>query len=223
MAGQVAAAARRRQGAWRPEAAALLVAQVERFAAQVRHRIVMPWRQAEFMGVLLPGISLAAFRHHAAELRVGDDVRPWQRRALAGAGGNHIFLAVRCEATQAIHQDQVVRQRHARCRIPLKRFAARLRQQWRHAQRRRHAALQLLGQGAALVAQDGARHGLQQHTVFRRNAFGRPHENAARPVDGLRIKAGGDQPHDLVVQRLRYPERSSYQITRSTTSPFRRQ
>jgi hypothetical protein len=64
---------------------------------------------------------------------------------------------------------------------------------------------------------------LQQDAVFVGDLVGQAHEDAAGPVDGLRIDAGGDQAHDLVVQQLAVAGWSSYQITRSTTSPFRRQ
>ena len=63
MAGPVGHRTARREGRRRPEVAAFLVAQVDRLAGRRTDRIAAPGRQAEFMGILVPGVGDAAFRH----------------------------------------------------------------------------------------------------------------------------------------------------------------
>ena len=151
------------------------------------------------MRILAPRIRLAAFRHHRAELRIGQHVRPGRRRLCAFARGDHVFAPVGRKTTEAIFQDQRALWRLVRHAAL---FAGRILQQRRHAQHGARWTLDLFGQGAAQVADDGARHRLQQDAVFVGNLLGQAHENAARAVDRLRIDARGDQAHDLVVQQL---------------------
>ena len=73
----VAAGRQRRR---RPEAAALLVAQVEGLAAAVGDRVVVPRRQAEFVRVLRPGVGRPALGDDGAEDGVREDVHPGRRR-----------------------------------------------------------------------------------------------------------------------------------------------
>ncbi len=205
--GVVASAAcrQRRRG---PELAGSFVAQVERFAAGVAHRIVMPWRQAELVGVLVPGVGLAAFRDHGAEAGVGQHVGPWRRGALRFAGGDHVFAAVFREAADAVFQLQYLLaarwddQIAVVARVFAATVVASINGQRRHAQHRRAGALDLLGQRATAVADDHARYRLQQDAVFGGDLVAHAHENAARTVDGLGVDPRGDQPHDLIVQQL---------------------
>ena len=75
--GRRAAPGQRRR---RPEMAAFLVAQVEGLAARVGDRVVVPGREAELVGVLAPGVGLAALRDDGAEVRIGQHVDPGRRR-----------------------------------------------------------------------------------------------------------------------------------------------
>ena len=54
----------------------------------------------------------------------------------------------------------------------------------------------------ASSTQDDARHGLQQHPIFFRHLLAAAHEDAARLVHQRRFRAGGDEVHDRVLQRL---------------------
>ena len=151
------------------------------------------------MRILAPGIRLAGFRHHGAELRIGQHVRPGCRRLLAFSRGNHVFAPIGRETAEAIFQAQLTLWRPVRHAAMLSR---RVLQQRRHAQHGVGRTLDLLGQRTAQVADDGARHRLQQDAVFIGNLLGQAHEDAARAVDRLRVDARGNQSHDLVVQQL---------------------
>ena len=48
-----------------------------------------------------------------------------------------------------------------------------------------------------------AGHRLEQDAVLVGDLLRRPDEDAARPVDHVRLDARGDQAHDLVLQRCR--------------------
>ncbi len=183
----------------RPELTGFLVAQIERFAAGVAHRVVFPRRQAEFVGVLGPGIGLAAFRNDAAELRVGQHVDPRRRGQLIRCGGDDVLASIRREAAQAVGQDQLaLRQVEGGGQFGAWRL---LRQPWQ-AHRRRQGAVELFRQRAAVVAQNDAGDSLEQGAVFLGNLFRRTDENAARPVDRLAFQAHRDQAEDLVLQGL---------------------
>src|SRR5687768_13570586 len=90
-----------RPGTWRPNLAGFFVANVERLAGCVLDRIVLPWGEAEFVRVLEPGVSAAAFREDRAELRVRDDVDPRCRSRLAGREGDDILVPVAGESAVA--------------------------------------------------------------------------------------------------------------------------
>ena len=53
-------AARQRRG--RPEVTALFVTEVQGFSARIAHGIVVPGREAEFVGILAPGVGLGRSR-----------------------------------------------------------------------------------------------------------------------------------------------------------------
>ena len=101
----MSAASRQRRG--RPETPALLVADVERLAAGVGDRVVVPGREPEFVAVLRPGVGAAALGDDGAELRVGDHVDPRRGRGLAGREDDDVLAAVAAEAAQAVEERQV--------------------------------------------------------------------------------------------------------------------
>ena len=67
------------------------------------------------------------------------------------------------------------------------------------------APIDLVRQGAAPVADDGARDRSEQRPVFVRYMLRRAHENATRPIDDVRFDARGNQPHDLFLEHLPVP------------------
>ena len=177
--------------------AAVFIAQVQRLAAGIAHRVVVPRRQAVFVGVGAPGIGATAFGDHAAKLRVGQHVGPGRRGGVAGAQGDDIFAAVRRKPTVGVAQQQL---------------GINARRRWRHAlgsaqmagiEARQGdfnpAAMHLLVQAAAVAGEHDARHGLHQGAVFRRQLLGTAHEDAAWAVNQVGFDAGGDQPHDQVL------------------------
>ena len=181
---------RRRQRGRRPELAGLLVAQVDRLAAGVGDRIVVPRRQPQLVRVLAPGVAAAGLRDDAAEARIGDDVGPGRRRPLARRRRDDVFAAVAAEAADAVEQPQA---------LPVGRGAAGARAATAGAasarrvrvgssgvprRSRRAAALRLLGQRAAAVAEHDAGDRLQQDAVFVRRSA-RPGARRCRP--GLSI------------------------------------
>ena len=76
------------------------------------------------------------------------------------------------------------------------------RAQLRSARLRAAAAIDLFGQPAAPVGNDGVRRRLQQHPVLVGDLFRAPHEDSARAIHHMRFDAGGDQSHDLFLQQL---------------------
>ena len=118
---RVLTAGRQRRG--RPEAAGLLVADVDRLAAGVGDRIVVPRREAELVAVLRPGVGAAALGDDRAELRIGDHVDPRRGRGLAGAEEHDVLAPVAAEAAQAVEERQVAL-RHLGGRGRLERGAA---------------------------------------------------------------------------------------------------
>src|SRR4030065_2730270 len=84
------AAGERRGG---PEVAPLFVTEVEGLSAHIAHRVVVPWREAEFMGVLIPSIGLAALRDDGAEVRIRQDIHPRGRRHLSVRGRDVLLPA----------------------------------------------------------------------------------------------------------------------------------
>ena len=154
------------------------------------------------MRVLAPRVRQPALGHHRAEMRVGEHVDPGRGCRLAGQGRDDVLGAVGREAADAIEENEL-----ARRRLCDKRFAT-MRSR-RHEARNLHlgraATHHLLHQAAATVGDDRARHRLQQDAILVGDLLGAPHEDAARPVHDMRLDAGGDQTHDLVLQHLPIP------------------
>ncbi len=191
MAGDIIAHAAARQGRGRPELPAFLIAQVKRFAAYIGYRVVAPRCEAEFMRIFAPGVGLAAFRNHAAEMRVRQYVDPRRRGGLASSRRDDVFAAVRGKATQAIEKLQAcangVGSRPGRRRLRRQTRAGRI--EFRHAQFGRGAPVDLLGQRPRGIAQDYACHRLQQDAVLARHLIGLTHEYPAGAVDRIAIDA----------------------------------
>ena len=91
-------------GEWcgRPVMTSLFVAQIERFAARVTHRVVVPRRQAVLVGVFAPGVGDTIFGDDAAEMRIGQHIHPWRGRGLGVRGGDDVFAAIFAKAAEAV-------------------------------------------------------------------------------------------------------------------------
>ncbi len=76
------------------------------------------------------------------------------------------------------------------------------RAQARDAHLRRRTPSELLGQGAPGVAEDGPCHGLEEDAVLVGDLIRRADEDAAGPIDHMRIGARRDQPQDLILELL---------------------
>jgi len=104
---------RRRARHRRPEHTLLVVvAQVDGVRVRIEHRVVEPCRQAVLAAVAVPRRTGAGFAHDAAEVRVGDDVRPrlrWQvlETARAAAKPHHVLAPRGREAPDAVGEREV--------------------------------------------------------------------------------------------------------------------
>src|SRR5208337_966500 len=87
-----------------PKVARLVVAQIERFARTIAHRIVRPRRDLVFPAVDRPCVSAALGSGVEAERWIGDDVDPRRRRRLAGPKDRHIFSSVSREAAEPVEE-----------------------------------------------------------------------------------------------------------------------
>src|SRR5689334_1096500 len=176
------------------------VAQVHRLSARIADRIVVPRREPEQMRVLAPRVAEPAFRHDAAEARVGNDIDPWRGRCLSRAGRNDVFASIRRESSDAVEQDEIV--------LPRGDFAGALRpvgvdrSEPRDSYLGGYATVDLVGQRPAAVDDDRAGDRLEQRPVFGGNLLGVAHENAAGPIDEAGFDARSDQPQDLLLQPL---------------------
>ena len=196
----VARVARGRPRGRRPDLAAVLVAQEDFLAAGVGHRVVVPGREPQLMGVLAPGVGAAGLRHDRAEARVGDDVDPGRGRPMHAVGGDHVLTPVGREAANAVEERQRAgvltrRRRHG----GLGRA--------RGLERRRPAlgdppGRHLLRERAEAIADDRPSHRLQQHAILSGDVLGVADEDAARAVDHVRFEAARDQAEDLLLQPL---------------------
>ncbi len=217
MAGAVVALAAARQRLRRPYPPAVLVAQVERFAAGVADRVVVPRRQAELVRVLEPGVAGGTFAEHRAQLRIGQHVGPRRRGRRTLAQRDQVFATVGSKGAGTVVEQHLGMRRRERPRI-LVRIAARMhrhcqglrlgqcggrqRHQLGHAARRRQMPADLRGQGAALVADDDPRHHLQQDAVLLRDVLHRAHEDAAGALQHAGVRIGRDHAQDLLLQLL---------------------
>ena len=161
----------------------LFVAQVERLSARIAHRVVVPGREAEQVGVLAPRVAESAFRDDGAETRSS------QCTFTHGAG-------VVFPAPGAITYSRPVRRESA---DPIRRGSDRPRCAATRAEpaagrcgsaRSRgirtsggHATVDLVRQRSAAVRDDRACDRLEQDAVLGRNLLRMAHEDAARPID----------------------------------------
>ncbi|MCY1211346.1 hypothetical protein D9M71_40120 [compost metagenome] len=82
----------------------LIVAQVKGLATGVTDRIVLPGRQAEFVGVQVPGIGASTFRDDGAELRIRQHIHPGGRGRDTGFQLEHVLAAVATETAIGVGQ-----------------------------------------------------------------------------------------------------------------------
>ncbi len=193
----VAGAAARGQRRRRPERARFLVADVERLAAAVAQRVVVPRGEPEFVRVFRPGVRAAALADDRADVRAGDHVDPRRRRALAGLEGDDVLVSVGRETAQAVAEDALARRERVyrlggwrRARAPAGPTCA-------PPSTRRSTCS---SSGLVGVAEHDAGDGLQQDPLVLGKLFGAPHEDPARLVEHLCFGPRVDQPHDLVLQ-----------------------
>ena len=107
MADQVGDWRARGQGRGRPDVSYLLVAQIERLARRVGHRIVVPGGEPVFAAVFRPGITRSCFGDQEAEVRIGDHVDPGGRCGLARPKVDDVFVPIGAEASQAIVKEEI--------------------------------------------------------------------------------------------------------------------
>ena len=192
-----------RQGRWRPELTALLVAQIEGFPTRVADGVVVPRGKPELMRVLGPGVGRATFRQHGTEARVGQHVRPRRRCDESRSGRDDVLAPVGCEATDSIPQDEVgARSCHLDGSRGGFRVLAMNSERWREDSVALASLSQLVGQISEEVAQNDARHGLHQDAILVGNLVGRPDKNPARSIGHVVFATRGDERHDFVVQDL---------------------
>ena len=94
------------EGRRAPDLARLLIAEIDDFAGTVRHRIVVPGRQAIGLAVPRPGESGAGFGDEESELGVGNDVDPRCRRQVRMGVGPAAGLAVQEVGVRALGLDE---------------------------------------------------------------------------------------------------------------------
>ena len=104
----------------RPEVPGLFITQVNGFAAAIGDRIVVPGRQAKFVGIFGPGIGTAGFRDHRAEMCIGDHVDPGRGCRIGREPGDDVLTAIGAEAAIFVAQQQEGTVRSYRCRPSLK-------------------------------------------------------------------------------------------------------
>ena len=216
---QIVAFAPGRQCRGRPDTTGILVAQVEGFPCAVAHRIVMPGRQAKLVRVFGPGVTGRAVADDAAELRIGQHVRPRRRSVLTGTQSDQVFAAISRKRADTVIKHAawrnmikgpgigVDRMRVARRRLgQCEHFVLdRGRLQQRHGNVRRLPSRDLFGQFTTQIADDDARDGLHEDAILMRNLLPHPHEDATGAIDCVGLQPDRDQPHDLVLQLLPIP------------------
>src|SRR3546814_3834706 len=87
---------------WSSDVCSSDLADIERLAAGVADRVVVPGREPELMRILRPRVAGVRFAGHAAEPGIGQHVRPWRRRRLSLRRVDHVLVAVRGERAEAV-------------------------------------------------------------------------------------------------------------------------
>src|SRR5205823_828341 len=105
--GDVRCVAATRQQSRRPEVAAFFIANVKGFAVRITHRIVRPWRQAEFVRIFTPRVGRAALRDDGSKRTVRYHIHPRSRRHMIACGRNDVLAAVGCETAKTVEENQV--------------------------------------------------------------------------------------------------------------------
>ena len=90
----------------RPRAAGVIIANEQRLAAMIDHRIVRERRQPVLAAVLGPRRRRSARAQDRAEPRVGDDVDPRRRRLLIAFEDDRVGAAVVRESADAVRHGQ---------------------------------------------------------------------------------------------------------------------
>ena len=144
--------------------AALFVAQVKGFAARIAHRVIVPGREAELVGVLAPGVGRAVLREHRPKVWIRQHVDPRRGRRPTGRGRHDVLAPIRGEAPQAVVEDQIATRQPGGD----PKFGARVpgRPEARNGLFQRAAPVELFRQRAPAVGEDGARDRLEQNAVL---------------------------------------------------------
>ncbi|MNM60737.1 hypothetical protein D3C81_720270 [compost metagenome] len=86
----------------RPHTTRILIAHVEGLATRVRHRIIEPGRQAEFVRILEPRIARCTLTDDRAQAGVRDHIGPWRRRRRVFAQHHDVLAAVLAETAGTV-------------------------------------------------------------------------------------------------------------------------
>src|SRR4026209_1333719 len=91
----------------RPVMTPLFVTEIQTFPTRIAHRVVEPWSETEFVGVLTPGIGLAVLRDDGAKVRIRQDIDPRRRRHMPVRSRYDILAAIGCEPSQPVEKDEI--------------------------------------------------------------------------------------------------------------------
>ena len=105
-------------GQWRrgPEVAPLFVTDIERFSTRITDRVVVPRREAEFAGVLAPGIGDTILRDDGSEPWIRQHVHPRRGRHLTVRERDAVLAAIRGESAQSVAEDKITTRQGDRSR-----------------------------------------------------------------------------------------------------------
>ena len=197
-------AASGRQRRRRPEAPALLVAQIDRFARRIADRIVPPGREPVVVAVLGPREAGREVGRHEAEPRMGDDVDPGRRRhharvrvnpdrVLAAPIGRNPPKPLNSSQAGACFWTPALRRRVVRPGLEL------LFRQWfeRHLR-----AAELLMERAVGAIHHRACCRAKQQLILGRDQISAAQEHATGPIDPRQLGPALDEPLDGVLQIL---------------------
>ena len=184
----------------RPVAAIMLVAEIERLAAAIADRVVVPGRETVIVGVLAPRIGAAALADYGAEVGVGEHIDPRRGRATLPGGEDDVLAAVRREAAVAVPADEVGTRELGRLSGRADGLGApRPGGEGRHLDLDLRVTQDLIGEAAVAVDDDQPRDGLQQHLVLLGDLVGAAEEDTTWPIEQVGLAEGRDDAEDLVV------------------------
>ena len=103
--GRRGVADRQRRGG--PEIACVFVAQIERFARPIAHRIIRPRRDLILTAVDRPRVAAAVGSNLEAERRIGDHVDPRRGRRLAWPEDGHVLASVSREPAETVEKLEI--------------------------------------------------------------------------------------------------------------------